>query len=406
MVAAKDGQVTVDNTQVTAVHKADGTDVVKEKASGDVVSKSADGTIHDKAADRNTTITPDQVTDQFHSGFAIARDTKQPLSGDTSQLKPGQAQQGSDGIVYKSKYSDAEGPVTVTANNEKKTITMEEKDGDKLVLDAKAHMVTFTGKGEKPETMTLQQFKQTHGDDFKNFQLDSDHQVSNAKEGVVVKAHESTATLVKTDPTTKDVIQASVSADGTSDLKHTDATGAVVSESRINYNDPDHAYQQLDTKGQVIANYDLNNNTFQGQGFAFNDSGMQVFDGNVFVGDDGNLTTNSSDSVVSDGSVSITGDGVISGSGVSADPMLASELQPTSTEVSSALASGDIGQLDGAIDQLIAMDQMNPSLNLSSLISRAEAREDGVAGRAERKASREDKGPAVLDFTGKDIYAA
>jgi hypothetical protein len=420
-VAVKDGQIKVNNDQVTAGRDATGKDTVTEKGSGETYTR--DGhVITDKAADRTTKIAKDHIDDHM-AGADIKRLTTENVPEDLSSMKPGEILQGKNGVAYKAEpFDDNEGGGTAFVGTDG-TKVLVSKDGDKLAIHGD-QVEWSPSEGGKPKVMTLEAWQKEYGKkEFAGFDLGADGQIFDAHNHVAMKstppgaggspATPGSVTVTKTNPDGGDLATVSVNSNGLSYLNHTDAQGKFLSDSQVNYNDPDHAYQQLDNQGNVVANYDLNNDTFQGSGFAFNDSGMQITDGNIFVADNGSYSADgSSDFISTDGSLSnyYTGAGSDYGSmaldsgttGLSLDDQadVASQLQVISADPT------------GSADDLIALrDLTGGKLNLSPLIERAEAREERAALRQDRRNDKTDRNdkidrndPTVLDFGVGDIY--
>jgi hypothetical protein len=407
-VDVKDGQVAVSNDKVSATRTADGTDTVTDNRSGEKVTR--DATTHkitDQAGDRTTEVGKEHVKDEFHN-FTMKRDlVSSPASGDTPP-KPGEGKQTKDSVSY----ADASGLGTGAAKDDN-TISLAGSNGDTLVLNGAPNaspdaQVTYTEKGGQPQTMSLDQYKAAHGDQFAGFNLDSTTQVTDAKDGAVLQAQAGAASLSKTDATTGEVVKDTVNANGTSQLTHTDAQGnSLGNDSTVNYNNPGQAYQQLDAQGNVLANYDANSGNFNGNGYSFNANGMQISGGDVFVGDDGTYSADSySDSVSTDGSMALYTAAGMDGSQMGSNNPMGTEL--TQDVNSTLLLAGN------DLDALMAVNDATGGrlVGLDAKIASLEDKSDRQASWQERKANRDERdntyslnAPGYLDLS-KDIYAA
>jgi hypothetical protein len=439
-----DGQVKVNNAELSMTHNPGGGDTVNEKKSGNEYTHNPDGSISEKSVDAQSSMNKEERVDNF--GFArFERELGSALPADNSDLKGGDARQGSDGIAYRNTFHNAEGGGTITATNDRK-ITIQEDDGDKLVLDGKTKQATFTEKGGQPETMSMAEFRAKHGDTFAHFHLDGVNRVHNEREGVSFQTDDKGASMTKVNPNGGDSLKATSNADGTSDLKHTDADGKFISESKVNYNDPTHAFQEMDKDGKVASNFDCKDNKFSvGNDFTFSDNGTYINDGDISIGNDGSFSAAADDSIFSDGSVAYeapsdaygsdaygagdntstasmgAGEGGEALKGLSSERReeVVSEIQTARAEVGAAMSdvsaitaspgsvdSSALSSLSGAEDAVQnLMDATGGRLQLSSLLSNIQNKESMVSSMLGRDNNQDQDGIKFVDFS-KDIYAA
>ncbi|MBU6453630.1 MAG: hypothetical protein KGS72_17760 [Cyanobacteria bacterium REEB67] len=443
-VNVQDGQVKVSNAELSFVQNADGGKSVTEKNSGNVYTKNPDGSIGEQSVDAKSFMNKEERVDNF--GFtSFERQLGKALPADNSDLQAGTARQGSDGIAYSNTFHNAEGGGTITATNDRKII-IQEDDGDKLVLDGRTRQATFTEKGGQPETMSMAEFRAKHGDTFAHFHLDGADHVHNDREGVSFRTDDKGATMTKVNPNGGDTLTATSNADGTSDLKHVDAAGKFISESKVNYNDPTHAFQEIDKDGNVASNFDCQDDNFSvGNDFTFGDNGTYIDDGGVSIGDDGSFSAAANDAIFSDGSVAYeapsdaygsdsygAGDSTSSASMGSSDgghalsglssehrEEVISEIRTARAEVGAAMSdvnsiiaspsSVDVSALSSLSDAEDAvqnlMDQTGGRLQLSSLLANIQNKESMVASMLGRENNQDQDGVKFVDFS-KDIYAA